>query len=184
MEVSRPAPQGERAMLDRLVPVVYAELRHMAASYLRQENPGHTLQPTALVHEAYLKIVGSKQPDYASRAHFYGVASRAMREILVDHARSRMAVKRGGGACNVPLEDALAMYHDRPQLMVELDSALEALGRHDPDKLRLVELRFFAGLTAEESAELTGLPVTTVRFHLRLAQAWLRRDMSPSRNGD
>ncbi len=177
-----PATEGEGAVLDRLVPAVYAELRHMAASYLRREHPGHTLQPTALVHEAYLRIVGSRQPDYESRAHFYGVASRAMREILVDHARTRMAARRGGGAYKTSLEDAVAMYHDRPRLMVNLDDALEALGRHDPHKLRLVELRFFAGLTAEESAELLGLPVQTVRFRLRLAQAWLRREMSQSRN--
>ena len=168
---------GDPGALDRLVPLVYAELHRMAASYLRREHPDHTLQATELVHEAYLKLAGANQPDCQSRAHFYGVASRAMREILVDHARTKMAAKRGGGL-KVALEDGVAAFQERPGQMVALDDALEALGRHDPDKLRLVELRFFAGLSAEESADMLGLPLESVRYQLRVAQAWLRREMA------
>jgi RNA polymerase sigma factor (TIGR02999 family) len=177
-ELLRQLSGGDRGALDRLVPLVYAELHRMAASYLKRENPNHTLQATALVHEAYLKLAATNQPDFESRAHFYGIASRIMRQILVDHARTRMAAKRGGGGLKVPMEDAVAGFHERPGLMVALDDALEALGRFDPDKLRLVELRFFGGLSAEESAEMLGLPLESVRYQLRMAQAWLRREMA------
>src|ERR1017187_2438351 len=138
-DLLRELADGDRSVLDRLVPLVYAELRRMAASYLKQENPDHTLQATALVHEAYLKLAAAGQPDCRSRAHFYGIASRTMRQILVDHARTRMAAKRGGGEPKVQLEDAVAGFQERPGLMVALDDALQALGREDPDKLRLVE---------------------------------------------
>jgi RNA polymerase sigma factor (TIGR02999 family) len=174
----RELADGDRSALDRLVPLVYAELHRMAASYLKRENPQHTLQATALVHEAYLKLAGPNQPDCQSRAHFYGIASRIMRHILVDHARTRMAARHGGGGVKVPLEERVAGFNERPQRMVVLDDALEALGHQDPDKLRLVELRFFAGLSAEESAEMLGLPLQSVRYQLRMAQAWLRREMA------
>jgi RNA polymerase sigma factor (TIGR02999 family) len=180
-ELLRRLAGGDRNALDRLIPLVYAELHRMAASYLKRENPDHTLQATALVHEAYLKLAGTNQPDFQSRAHFYGIASRIMRQILVDHARSRMAAKRRGGGVRVPLEDAAASFQARPGLMVALDDALEELGRRDPDKLRLVELRFFAGLSAEESAVMLGLPLESVRYQLRMAQAWLRREMASGR---
>jgi RNA polymerase sigma factor (TIGR02999 family) len=176
-ELLRRLAGGDRNALDRLIPLVYAELHRMAASYLKRENPDHTLQATALVHEAYLKLAGGSQPDFQSRAHFYGIASRIMRQILVDHARTRMAAKRGGGL-RVPLEEAAASFQERPGLMMALDDALEELGRRDPDKLRLVELRFFAGLSAEESADMLGLPLESVRYQLRMAQAWLRREMA------
>lgn len=171
---------GDRDALDRLVPLVYAELHRMAATYLKREAPGHTLQATALVNEVYLRLVGQQQPGYTGRAHFYGIASRIMRQILVDHARARMAAKRGGEVCKVSLDEALDSLDDRPGEMVAMDDALQALERHDPEKLRLVELRFFAGLTAEETAEMLGLPVNSVRTQLRLAQAWLRREMAAS----
>jgi RNA polymerase sigma factor (TIGR02999 family) len=177
-ELLRELAEGDRSALDRLVPLVYAELHRMAASYLKRENPDHTLQATALVHEAYLKLAGASQPDCQSRAHFYGIASRIMRQILVDHARARLAGRRGGGGQKVPIEDGMASFHERPRQMVALDDALEELGRRDPDKLHLVELRFFAGLSAEESAELLGLPLERVRYQLRMAQAWLRREMA------
>jgi RNA polymerase sigma factor (TIGR02999 family) len=174
----RELADGDRSALDRLVPLVYAKLHGMAASYLKRENPQHTLQATALVHEAYLKLAGSSQPDCQCQAHFYGIASRIMRRILVDHARGQMAARRGGGGVKVPLEDHVTGFHERPRLMVELDDALEALGQRDPDQLRLVELRFFAGLSAEESAAMLGLPLESVRYRLRMAQAWLRREMA------
>jgi RNA polymerase sigma factor (TIGR02999 family) len=168
---------GDKAVMDELVPLVYAELHRMAASYLRREHRDHTLQSTGLVHEAYLRMVGQEQPDFQSRSHFFGIASRVMRQILVDHARSRHAAKRGGDTPKVSLEEAIERIEDRPGVMIAIDDALNALGKRDPEKLRLVELRFFGGMTAEESAEMLGLPVQTVRSQLRVAQAWLRREV-------
>jgi len=179
-QLLRELADGDKSVLEQLVPLVYAELHRMAESYLKREQPGHTLQATALVNEVYLKLAGANQPACRSRAHFFGIASRIMRQILVDHARSRMTAKRGGGEAKAPLADAVADVRARPGLMVALDDALKALGRHDPNKLRLVELRFFAGLSAEESAEMLGLPVEHVRYQLRVAQAWLRREMASS----
>ena len=171
---------GDKSILEQLVPLVYTELHRMAESYLKRERPDHTLQATALVHEVYLKLAGANRLDPQSRVQFYGIASRIMRQILVDHARTRMAAKRGGREAKVPLADAIADFRERPGLMVALDDALQALGRHDPNKLRLVELRFFAGLSAEESAMMLGLPLEQVRYQLRVAQAWLKRHMASS----
>ena len=164
--------------MDQIVPLVYSELHRMAATYLRHEHQQHTLQTTALVHEAYLRLVGRDHPDFEGLAHFYGIASRIMRQILVDHARTRLAGKRGGDVVRVPIEDALANIEDRPAATIALDDALSALEKLHPDKARLVELRFFAGLTAEESARFLNLPVDTVRHRLRVAQAWLRREVA------
>ncbi len=169
------------------MPLVYAELHRLAGSYLRNERPGHTLQPTALVHEAYVRLVDQDQPDYRSRAHFLGVAACLMRQILIDHARSRNAAKRGAGAPNYSLEqlgDAVA--YDRPSMLIAVDDALQALEQRDPQKAKLVEMRFFGGLTAEESAQVLGLPVEKVRNELRVAQAWLHRELNaqdPSKKG-
>jgi RNA polymerase sigma-70 factor (ECF subfamily) len=168
---------GDKAALDQILPLVYSELHRMAATYLRSEYGECTLQPTALVHEAYLKLVGNAQIDCQTMAQFYGVASRVMRQILVDHARVRQAAKRGGGVGRVPLEHALENVAATPAATIALDDALRELERQDPEKARLVELRFFAGLTAEESARLLELPVETVRYRLRVAQAWLRREL-------
>ena len=168
---------GDKGALDGLIPVVYAELRRMADAYLRRERPGHTLQPTALVHEAYMRLVGQDQPDYQSRAHFYGVAAQVMRQILVDHARRRTAAKRGGGVRPVPIDQAAALVEERADVIVALDEALKTLEEHDPAKAKLIEMRFFGGLTAEESASVAGIPVQTVRRHLRVAQAWLQREV-------
>ncbi|HKE25937.1 MAG TPA: ECF-type sigma factor [Bryobacteraceae bacterium] len=171
---------GDKAVLDEIVPLVYGELHRMASSYLRGEYVQHTLQTTALVHEAYLRLAGGAQLDCQSLAHFYGIASRTMRQILVDHARVRQAAKRGGGAVHVPLDDALENFAETPAATIALDDALKALERQDPERARLVELRFFGGLTAEESARLLGLPVESVRHRLKVAQAWLRREIAES----
>jgi RNA polymerase sigma factor (TIGR02999 family) len=162
--------------MDRLFPLVYAELRRLADACLRRERPGHTLQRTALVHEAYLRLCGGSQPDYHDRAHFLGIAARIMRQILVDYARRRNAGKRSA-AMQVPLVEASAAAVERPASMIELDDALSDLEKHDERKARLIEMRFFGGLTAEESAEVMGITVPVVRRELRLAQAWLEREL-------
>ncbi len=176
----RDLKNGDKRALDRLIPRVYTELHRVASGYLRGERPGHTLQPTALVHEAYLRLVGQDQPDYQSRSHFYGVAAQVMRQILVDHARRANAAKRGGGALKVPVEEALELPAERAEVVIALDDALETLHQQDERKANLVELRYFGGLTAEESAELLGIPVHTVRRELRVAQAWLQRELDRS----
>jgi RNA polymerase sigma factor (TIGR02999 family) len=168
---------GDKAALDRLVPLLYLELRRLAGGYLRNERAGHTLQATALVHEAYTRLLKQDQPDYRSRAHFMAVAAQVMRQILVDHARGRDAGKRGGGAVRVPLDQAFDVATKRPSLMAALDDALTELSRVDALKGRLIEMRFFGGMTAEDSAEVLAMPVTEVRRHLRVAQAWLHREL-------
>lgn len=167
---------GDRTAMDRLFPLVYGELRRLADSCLRRERPGHTLQRTALVHEAYLRLLGGSQPDYQDRAHFLGIAARIMRQILVDYARRRNAGKRSV-AMQVPLLEASASSVERPASMIELDDALSDLEKHDERKARLIEMRFFGGLTAEESAAVLDLSVPVVRRELRLAQAWLEREL-------
>ncbi len=168
---------GDKSALDRLVPLLYPELRRLARSYMRGERPDHTLQPTALVHEAYARLVNQEQPDYRSRAHFMGVAAQVMRQILIDHARTRNAEKRGGGAANLPLELAAAVPVGEPATILAIGEALDRLARNDSLKARLIEMRFFGGMTAEESAEVLNLSVTEVRRHLRVAQAWLQREL-------
>jgi RNA polymerase sigma factor (TIGR02999 family) len=170
---------GDRRALDRLVPLLYPELRRLAGGYLGNERPGHTLQPTALVNEAYARLVKQDHPDYQSRTHFIAVAAQVMRQILVDHARARNAGKRGGGAAKMPLDEAFGVATERPSIMIAIDDALSELARKDELKSRLIELRFFGGMTAEESAEVLSMPVSEVRRHLRLAQAWLQRELSP-----
>ena len=167
---------GDRSALDRLVPMVYANLRRMAAAYLRREPDGHTLQPTALVHEAYIRLVGDCDPDFQNRAHFLGIAARVMRQVLVDRARARNAGKRSGGA-RVPLDEEAGFEGQRGPLVMALDDALVDLERQAPEKARLLELRYFGGMTAEDSAELLGISVHQVNRQMRLAQAWLRREL-------
>jgi len=169
--------RGDQSALDQVLPIVYAELRRLAAGYLRNERPNHTLQPTALINEAYARLVGQNQPDFESRAHFVGVAAQTMRQILVDHARSRNAQKRGGDLEKVQLNEAIDAVAERPWAIIALDDALNQLARMDPAKSRLIEMRFFGGFTAEESAELLDIPVSTVRRELRVAQAWLQREI-------
>jgi RNA polymerase sigma factor (TIGR02999 family) len=169
--------EGHREALDRLMPVVYQELRKIAAGYLKRERPEHTLQPTALIHEAYLRLMGGDLPSWQSRAHFYGVAARVMRQILVEHARGHAAAKRGGGAKKVALDDATLFSPARSADLVALDAALEALSAFDERKGRVIELRFFGGLSLEETAEALGVSVATVGRELRLAQAWMQREL-------
>jgi RNA polymerase sigma-70 factor, ECF subfamily len=168
---------GDKAALDEIIPLVYAELRRIARGYLRRESPGSTLQPTALIHEAYLRMVRQPHPDYVSRAHFYGVSARIMRQILVDHARQRNAKKRGNAQTTV-ISDSLEVAIQRPQGVMVLDEALNRLSAIDERKSNLVEMRFFGGMTAEEIAECASIPAHTVRRELRIAQAWLRKELS------
>jgi len=168
---------GDKRALDRLVPLIYPELRRLARSYMRNERPGHTLQPTALVHEAYARLVKQQQPDYRNRAHFMGVAAQVMRQVLIDHARTRDAEKRGSGVANLSLEMAAGVPVSQPSTILALDLALDQLARRDSLKARLIEMRFFGGMTAEESAEVLKLSVTEVRRHLRVGQAWLQREL-------
>jgi RNA polymerase sigma factor (TIGR02999 family) len=169
--------KGDKAALDRLLPLVYAELRRIAQQHLKNERPGHTLQPTALVHEMYGRLAGHAAPDLHDRIHFLSVAARVMRQILVDHARAKFAQKRGGRLEKLSLDRAQAAGMERPAIMVRIDDALSQLERHDPRKARLIEMRFFGGLTAEESATALELPVNVVRRELRVAQAWFQREL-------
>jgi RNA polymerase sigma factor (TIGR02999 family) len=173
----REVAKGDKPSLDRLVPLVYDQLREIAQRQLRQERPGHTLQPTALVHEAYARLLGQEQPDYRDRAHFFSVAAQVMRRILIDYARIRNAAKREGGNPHLPIDEARDAAVERSAVIIALDDALTALERQDPRKARLVEMRYFGGLTAAESAEVLGLDVGQVRRELRVAHAWLRREM-------
>ncbi len=169
--------RGDKSALDRLMPFVYAELKKLAGHYLRQERPGHTLQPTALVHEAYFRLVDQDLPDCKGRSHFLGVAAHVMRQILVDHARSRAAAKRGAGQAVFSLDEFMDAPIQRPAAMILVEDAIQALEIHDARKAKLIEMRFFGGMTAEESAEVLDLPVEKVRGELRIAQAWLRREL-------
>lgn len=168
---------GDKDALNRIVSLLYKELRRIADGYLRREHQPTTLQPTALVNEAYVRLVGQDQPDYRNRSHFLGIAARVMRQVLVDHARARVAHKRGTGIEKLPLDEARDACVEKPAVMIRLDDALRALEQHDERKAKLVEMRFFGGLTAEESAALLKLPVATVRRELRIAHAWLQRQL-------
>lgn len=169
---------GNKSALDRLMPLVYSELRKLADGYLRRERPGHTLQPTALVHEAYVRLIDQARPDIRNRAHFLGVAAHVMRQILIDHARARKAAKRGGGQYNFSLDEVAETPVERPSVVIAIDDALQTLEKRDVRKARLIEMRFFGGLTAEESAEVLQMPVDKVRTELRFAQAWLQRELT------
>jgi RNA polymerase sigma factor (TIGR02999 family) len=163
---------------DRLLPVVYGELRRLAAAYLRGERPGHTLQPTALVHEAYLRLIDQKQIDWTNRAQFIGIAAVMMRRILVNHARDRLADKRGGGAEHVPLTLGGEGIGAPEVNLLDLHDALTDLSESDPRKGRIVELKFFGGLTTEEIAETLDVSVATVERDWKFARAWLYRAVS------
>jgi len=167
--------KGNQEALNQLTPLVYRELRQLAASYLRKERQGHTLQPTALVHEAYLRLVDQSNPSWQNRSHFYGVAARLMRQILVDHARRKQASKRAGQ--NVPLEDAVSFHKERSRDLVALDTSLTALEKIDQRKCKAVELRYFGGLSTEEIAQALEVSSNTVLRDLRLAEAWLHQEM-------
>ena len=168
---------GNKAAFDRLITLLYPELRRLARAYMPTLCNAHTLQPTALVHEAYTRLVKQNQPDYSSRAHFMGVAAHIMRQILIDHARASNAEKRGGKVVKVPLDAVTDMVAERPSAMIAIDDALRELERNDPLKAQLVEMRFFGGMTAEDSAEVLKITVAQVRRQLRVGQAWLQRTL-------
>jgi len=174
----RGAQAGDRAALDELLPLVYAELRRLASRQLAGERPGHTLQPTALVHEVYLKLVDQHSVDWRNRAHFFGLAAEIMRRILVNHAVSRRARKRGAGETLVSLEEAGGAAGVPALDVVLLDAALTRLAEFDPVQARIVELRFFAGLTGGEAAEVLGVSESTVKREWRSAKAWLAAQLT------
>jgi RNA polymerase sigma factor (TIGR02999 family) len=167
--------KGNQKALDDLTPLVYRELRQLAASCLRKERSGHTLQPTALVHEAYLRLVDQSCPNWEGRSHFYGVAARLMRQILVDHARNKRAAKRAGVL--LPLDQAVSFERCRSGDLLALDSGLTALEKIDPRKCKAVELHYFGGLSTEEIAQALKVSAMTVRRDLRMAEAWLHSQM-------
>ncbi len=172
--------KGERAALDSLLPLIYDELRRVAAGYLKRERAGHTLQPTALVNEAYLQLAGEKRVDWESRAHFFGAAARLMRRILIDHARSRNALKRGGGEFKETLTEALVASKPHQLDLLALDSALNKLAALNPQQCRVVELRYIVGFSLEETAEILSLSVATVKRYWVTAQAFLLQQMESS----
>lgn len=171
--------EGDDRAFDELLPLIYSELHRRAAIYLRHERQNHTLQPTALVNEAYLKLVDQSNVRWENRMHFFAVAARAMREILIDHAKSRKREKRGGGAENLPLEEALLAAAEQSDVdLIALDEALTRLGEIDPQQVRIVELRYFCGLSLDETAETLGISRATVARDWTMAKAWLHREMT------
>ena len=166
---------GDRAALEELMPLVYEELRHLAHHYIRQERPGHTLQTSGLVNEAYLRLVDQTNIHWQNRKHFFGIAARLMRQILVDYARRQRYAKRGGDTRRVDLDDAAILSPERAADVVALDDALKSLAQIDPRQCEIVELRFFGGLNIEETAEVLSISVSTVMREWALAKAWLRR---------
>jgi RNA polymerase sigma factor (TIGR02999 family) len=169
IDVSR----GNQTAIDELLPLVYGELRSLASNYLRRERTDHTLQPTALVHEAYLRLVDQTQVNWQNRAHFFGMAAQMMRRILVDHARAHNASKRGGEYQKLQLDEKIDSVAERSTELIALDDALTELSTVDEVKSRIVELRYFAGLTVEETAEVLGVTPVTINRHWRMAKAWL-----------
>jgi RNA polymerase sigma-70 factor (ECF subfamily) len=172
---------GHRDALDRLMPLVYKDLRRLAAGYIRREPAGRTLQPTALVHEAFLRLIDQRQVQRRNRAHFFAIAARMMRRILLDHARRQLAEKRGGGLERVTLVDDQISADPRGVDVLGLHESLERLAVFDPQQERIVELRYFGGLTIEEAAEVLGISVATVVREWTIAKAWLRADLSDGR---
>jgi len=169
---------GDQGAFDRLLPLVYEELRRLASHYMRAERPDHLLQTTALVHEAYLRLVDQQEVSYETRNHFLAVAAQVMRHVLVDYARARCRAKRGGGAAPLPLEDIAVISDERAEELIAVDSALEGLMAFDLRKGRIFELRHFGGLSVDEAAEVLQVSPATVARDWRMAKAWLRRAMA------
>jgi len=169
---------GDATALDSLIPLLYGELRKLARAYLRRERPDHTLQSAALVHEAYVRLAGDASLNCRNRAHFFGVAARLMREILVDHARNRAAAKRGAGVSDIALDEALGIPHQQNVDVVVLDDALRRLALLDDRQCRIVELRFFAGLSIEDTSEALGISAATVSRDWTTARVWLRHELA------
>ena len=165
--------KGDTTALDELIPLVQAELRRLARQYMARENPGHTLQTSALINEAYLRLVDQQSVPWQNRAHFFAVSAQVMRHILIDHARSHCSAKRGGGARKVPLDEVASLNDQRATELVALDDALNLLAEMDPRKSQIVELRFFGGLTVIETAEVMKISPRTVKREWSLAQTWL-----------
>jgi RNA polymerase sigma factor (TIGR02999 family) len=169
---------GNREALDQLMPLVYEELRRQAARYLRNERSGHTLQTTALIHEAYLKLVDQREVNWQNRAHFYGIAAEMMKRILLDHAKARHREKRGGNAENLPLNEAFYVAADEKRIdLIALDEALSRLAKMDERQARIVEFRYFGGLSVEDTAEVLSISVATVKRDWSSAKAWLRLEI-------
>jgi RNA polymerase sigma factor (TIGR02999 family) len=169
---------GDEHAIGRLTPIVYNELRRLAAYYLRDEHAADTLQPTALVHEAYIRLVAQNMPDWEGRAHFFGVAAHLMRQILVDHARRQHSAKRGAGARVTALDEALSFAPAKNKDLLALNDSLEGLAKIDPRKAKIIELRYFGGFSVEETAQALSVSVATVGREQRLAEAWLHREIS------
>ena len=169
--------EGDQKALEKLIPIVYGDLRRIAARYMRSENDGHTLQATALVHEAYLRLMRERDRTWENRAHFFGVAAQIMRNLLVDHARAAARTKRGGGAGEIHLDAAATLSTVDPEDLLALDDALRRLTEVDPRASRIVELRYFVGLTTEEIAEVIGASGRTVKRDWSTAKAWLRAEL-------
>jgi RNA polymerase sigma factor (TIGR02999 family) len=168
---------GDRDALEAITPLLYRELHRIAASYLRRERSGHTLRPTELLHEAFLHLIERHDQTWKNRAHFFGVAASLMRHILVDYARAKGSGKRGGGMLKVTLDVAVSEAASRPAPLIALDDALRELEKLDPRKCQIIELRFFGGLSIEETAEAAGISTSTVSREQRMAEAWLQRQM-------
>jgi RNA polymerase sigma-70 factor, ECF subfamily len=175
---------GDPSALDQLLPLVNDELRRLARNYLRRESPGHTLQPTALVNEAYLRLIDQRQVQWQNRAHFFGIAAQLMRRILVDHARRHAYAKRGGGALQVSFDEGMAVTEAKAAELLAVNEALEKLTALDARKGRIVELRFFGGLNLDETAEVLGISSPTVQREWRAAKAWLHRILTEGNNDD
>jgi RNA polymerase sigma factor (TIGR02999 family) len=175
---------GDEESLSRLVPLVYNTLRRLAHHHLRNERPGHTLQTTALVHEAYLCLAKQEPMEFENRAHFYAVCAQVMREILVQYARRRNAAKRGGGVYNVSLDNALAVAERQSVDLIALDDALKGLATLDLQQARIVELRFFGGLSIEDTARVLSMSPATVKRHWTTAKAWLHNEISAAERHD
>jgi RNA polymerase sigma factor (TIGR02999 family) len=174
---------GNQAAQEQLVPLVYRELKKLASAYMRRERDDHTLQTTALVHEAYLRMVRHQSPNWQGRSHFFGIAAQLMRQILIDHARGRLRGKRGGAKVVLPLNEALAFSPEHSEELVKLDEALDRLAKLDARQGRIVELRFFGGLSVEETAEFLEVSPKTVKRDWAVAKAWLRAEVRDG-NGD
>lgn len=169
---------GDQAALDKLMPLIDAELRRLAHRYMTRERAGHTLQTTALVNEAFLRLVNRKNLHWQNRAHFFGIAAQLMRTILVDHARSHASAKRGGGARKLELDEAMVVSQQKASEVIALDDALKQLALLDPQQSRIVELRFFGGLTVEEAAEVLKISPATIKREWSTAKAWLYHELA------
>jgi RNA polymerase sigma-70 factor, ECF subfamily len=175
---------GDKSALNQLMPLIYGELHRLASSYMRREHPGHTLQTTALVHEAYLQLVGQENAHWENRDQFFGVAAQLMRRILVDHARAHYTAKRGGNLPRLSLDEAVVMAKERGGDLLAIDELLQRLAAIDPQQARIVELRFFAGLSVEETAHALSISDRTVKRDWAMAKAWLQRELQRSNRGE